>query len=129
MFLRFWFRYFEGNRTLVEMNQYEVLEKIISADYPTWSGKTLEEYFKQQFIESHEYRDIGSYWEAKKGREQNEIDIVALKLEKNRAVVVEVKRQRKEFKPAIFAEKVQDLKDKLLPHYDIDQICLTLEDM
>lgn len=129
MFLRFWFRYFEGNRTLVEMNQYEVLEKIISADYPTWSGKTLEEYFKQQFIESHEYRDIGSYWEAKKGREQNEIDIVALKLEKNRAVVVEVKRQRKEFKPAIFAEKVQHLKAKLLPHYDIDQICLTLEDM
>lgn len=129
MFLRFWFRYFEGNRTLVEMNQYEVLEKIISADYPTWSGKTLEEYFKQQFIESHEYRDIGSYWEAKKSREQNEIDIVALKLEKNRAVAVEVKRQRKEFKPAIFAEKVQDLKDKLLPHYDIDQICLTLEDM
>lgn len=129
MFLRFWFRYFEGNRTLVEMNQYEVLEKIISADYLTWSGKTLEEYFKQQFIESHEYRDIGSYWEAKKGREQNEIDIVALKLEKNRAVVVEVKRQRKEFKPSIFAEKVQDLKDKLLPHYDIDQICLTLEDM
>lgn len=129
MFLRFWFRYFGGNRTLVEMNQYEVLEKIISADYPTWSGKTLEEYFKQQFIESHEYRGIGSYWEAKKGREQNEIDIVALKLEKNRAVAVEVKRQRKEFKPAIFAEKVQDLKDKLLPHYDIDQICLTLEDM
>lgn len=129
MFLRFWFRYFEGNRTLVEMNQYEVLEKIISADYPTWSGKTLEEYFKQQFIESHEYRDIGSYWEAKKSREQNEIDIVALKLEKNRAVAVEVKRQRKEFKPSIFAEKVQDLKDKLLPHYDIDQICLTLEDM
>ena len=129
MFLRFWFRYFEGNRTLVEMNQYEVLEKIISADYPTWSGKTLEEYFKQQFIESHEYRDIGSYWKAKKGREQNEIDIVALKLEKNRAVVVEVKRQRKEFKPAIFAEKVQHLKAKLLPHYDIDQICLALEDM
>lgn len=129
MFLHFWFRYFEGNRTLVEMNQYEVLEKIISADYPTWSGKTLEEYFKQQFIESHEYRDIGSYWEAKKSREQNEIDIVALKLEKNRAVAVEVKRQRKEFKPAIFAAKVQDLKDKLLPHYDIDQICLTLEDM
>lgn len=129
MFLRFWFRYFEGNRTLVEMNQFEVLEQVIAADYTTYSGKALEEYFKQQLIESHEYRDIGSYWEAKKGKEQYEIDIVALKLMKNKAVAVEVKRQRKEFKPEVFAEKVQHLKDKVLPKYEIEQICLTLEDM
>ncbi len=129
MFLRFWFRYFEGNRTLVEMNQFEVLEQVIAADYTTYSGKALEEYFKQQFIESHEYRDIGSYWEAKKGKEQCEIDIVALKLEKNKAVAVEVKRQRKEFKSETFAEKVQHLKDKVLPKYAIEQICMTLEDM
>lgn len=129
MLLRFWFRYFEGNRTLVEMNQFEVLEQVIAADYTTYSGKALEEYFKQQFIESHQYRDMGSYWEAKKGKEQCEIDIVALKLEKNKAVVVEVKRQRKEFKPEAFAEKVQHLKNKVLPKYEIEQICLTLEDM
>ncbi|MCM1502115.1 MAG: DUF234 domain-containing protein [Bacteroidales bacterium] len=52
MFLHFWFRYFEGNRTLVEMNQFEVLEQVIASDYTTYSGKALEEYFKQQFIES-----------------------------------------------------------------------------
>lgn len=129
MFLRFWFRYIEGNRALVEMNQYEVLEKIVMADYATYSGLILEEYFKQQFIESHEYRDLGTYWEAKKGKEQYEIDIVALRLAKNEAVAVEVKRQRKEFKPEIFAEKVQHLKDKVLPKYNIEQRCLTLEDM
>ena len=129
MFLRFWFRYFEGNRTLVEMSQFEVLEKVIAADYTTYSGKVLEAYFKQQFIESHEYRDMGSYWEAKKGKEQYEIDIVALCLEKNQAVAVEVKRQRKEFKPEAFAEKVQHLKEKVLPKYNIEQMCLTLEDM
>lgn len=129
MFLLFWFRYFEGNRTLVEMNQFEVLEQVIAADYTTYSGKALEEYFKQQLIESHEYRDIGSYWEAKKGKEQYEIDIVALKLMKNKAVAVEVKRQRKEFKPEAFAEKVQHLKDKVLPKYAIESVCLTLEDM
>lgn len=129
MFLRFWFRYFEGNRTLVEMNQFEVLEQVIAADYTTYSGKALEEYFKQQFIESHEYRDMGSYWEVKKGKGQCEIDIVALKLEKNKAVAVEVKRQCKEFKPEAFAEKVQHLKNKVLPKYEIEQICLTLEDM
>ena len=129
LFLRFWFRYFEGNRTLVEMNQFEVLEKLIMADYTTYSGKTLEEYFKQQFIESHRYSNMGSYWEAKKGKEQYEIDIVALRLEKNRAVAVEVKRQRKEFKPEDFAHKVEHLKAKVLPKYDIEPMCLTLEDM
>lgn len=129
LFLRFWFRYFEGNRTLVEMNQFEVLEKLIMADYTTYSGKTLEEYFKQQFIESHRYSNMGSYWEAKKGKEQYEIDIVALRLEKNRAVAVEVKRQRKEFKAEDFAHKVEHLKAKVLPKYDIEPMCLTLEDM
>ncbi len=129
MFLRFWFRYFEGNRTLVEMNQFKELEKLMLADYTTYSGKTLEKYFKQQFIESHLYRDMGSYWEAKKGKEQCEIDIVALRLEKNKAVAVEVKRQRKEFKPDAFAKKVQHLKDKVLSKYDIEQICLTIDDM
>lgn len=129
MFLRFWFRYFEGYRTLVEMNQFQILEKTIAADYTTYSGNILEEYFKQQFIESHQYRDMGSYWEAKKGKEQYEIDIVALCLEKNQAVAVEVKRQRKEFKPEAFAEKVQHLKEKVLPKYNIEQMCLTLEDM
>ena len=72
---------------------------------------------------------LGSYWEAKRGKEQYEIDIVALRLEKNRAVAVEVKRQRKEFKPEAFAEKVQHLKEKVLPKYEIEQRCLTLEDM
>ena len=129
MFLRFWFRYFEGNRTLVEMNQFQELEKLILSDYTTYSGKILEEYFKQQFIESHLYRDMGSYWEAKKGKEQCEIDIVALRLEKNKAVAVEVKRQRKEFKPDAFDQKVQHLKEKVLPKYDIEQMCLTIDDM
>ena len=114
---------------MIELRNYEALAAIIRADYPTYSGHALERYFRQRFIESHEYRDMGAYWEMKKGREQCEIDIVALRLEKNKAVAVEVKRQRKEFKPALFAEKVQHLKDKVLPKYDIEQRCLTLEDM
>ncbi len=129
IFLRFWFRYFEGNRTLIEINQFQVLEKTILDDYTTYSGKILEEYFIKSFIESHKFRNIGSYWEAKKGNEQNEIDIVALKLEKNQAVAVEVKRQRKEFKPEQLKEKVRHLKDKVLPKHKIEQLCLTLDDM
>ena len=45
------------------------------------------------------------------------------------ALIGRINTQRKEFKPALFAEKVQHLKDKVLPKYDIEQRCLTLEDM
>ena len=41
----------------------------------------------------------------------NEIDIVALKLEKNMAMAAEVKRQQKNFKPELFAKKVEHLNE------------------
>lgn len=48
----------------------------------------LERYFKQKFAESFLYKDIGSWWELKGNA--YEIDIVALCLEKDKAVAVEV---------------------------------------
>lgn len=126
-FLRFWFNYFDRYRSLIEIKNFKGLQEIIKADYPTYSGKILERYFKQQLAESFQYRDIGSWWNLKNS--ENEIDIVALKLEKNRAVVAEVKRQKKNFKPDLLATKVQHLKDKVLPKYSIDTFCLSLEDM
>ncbi|MEZ4889150.1 MAG: ATP-binding protein [Crocinitomicaceae bacterium] len=126
-FLKFWFNYFERNRSMVEIKNFGALQNLILDNYPTYSGIMLERYFTQQFIESGNYRAIGSWWELKGN--QHEIDIVALKLEKNKAIAVEVKRQRKNFKPEIFAEKVAYLKNKHLNNYDFEQICLTLEDM
>jgi len=126
-FLCFWFNYFDRHRSLIEIKNFPALQTIVKADYQTYSGKMLERYFKQQFAESFKYRAIGSWWEAKTN--QNEIDIVALKLEKNEAVVVEVKRQKKKFKPQLLAEKTEHLKHKLLPDYTIEKCCLSLEDM
>ncbi len=126
-FIRFWFNYFDRYRSLIEIKNFVGLQAIIKADYPTYSGIMLERYFKQQFAESFQYREIGSWWEPK--GHQNEIDIVAIKLERNKAVVVEVKRQKKNFKPTILATKAKHLKDKLLPKYQIDELCLSLEDM
>lgn len=78
------------------------MAQIIKNDYPTYSGKTLELYFKQKLQESYEYREIGSWWDSKKSKTiedseepQNEIDIVAIKLDDKNAFVAEVKRQRK----------------------------------
>lgn len=126
-FIRFWFNYFDRHRSLIEIKNFVGLQAIIKSDYPTYSGIMLERYFKQQFAESFQYRAIGSWWEPKGN--QNEIDIVALKLEKNQAVAAEVKRQKKNFKPEFLAAKVEHLKNKLLPKYQIDRVCLSLEDM
>jgi len=126
-FIRFWFNYFDRHRSLIEIKNFVVLQTIIKSDYPTYSGIMLERYFKQQFTESFQYRAIGSWWELKGN--QHEIDIVALKLEKNQAVVAEVKRQKKNFKLELLATKVEHLKNKVLPKYLIETVCLSLEDM
>ena len=126
-FIRFWFNYFDRYRSLIEIKNFVGLRTIIQSDYPTYSGKMLERYFKKQFAESFQYRAIGSWWETKGN--QYEIDIVALKLEKNQAVVAEVKRQKKNFKPELLASKVEHLKNKLLPGYKIETYCLSLDDM
>jgi AAA+ ATPase superfamily predicted ATPase len=126
-FIRFWFNYFDRHRSLIEIKNFDALQTIIMADYPTYSGKVLELYFKQQFAESMQFRTIGSWWEPRGS--QNEIDIVALKLEKNQAVIAEVKRQKKNFKPELLAAKVEHLKNKVLPKYRFEMVCLSLEDM
>jgi hypothetical protein len=86
----------------------------------------LEKYFRQKMIESKQFIDIGSYWSKKN---ENQIDIIALRDEPNKALAVEVKRQKKNFKPEDFARKVEHLKEASLRGYDIEQICLSLEDM
>lgn len=129
LFLRFWFRYFIKYHRLVEMENFEQLGQLIKNDYPTYSGSTLEQYLRQQMMESCNFMDIGSWWQAKKGKEACEIDIVGLYVEDRKALVAEVKRQRKNFKPDDFAIKVETLRNKVLHKYDIQTECLTLEDM
>ena len=115
------------HKSLIEIKNFAGLQTIVKSDYPTYSGIMLERYFKQQFAESLQYRAIGSWWEPKGN--QNEIDIVALKLEKMQAVIAEVKRQKKNFKPELLTEKVKHLKNKLLPKYLIEEVYLSLNDM
>lgn len=126
-FLKFWFRYYDKNQSIVEIKNFPLLRQIIEDDYPTFSGHMLEKYFRMKMMESHKYISIGSWWE--RGGSENEIDIVALCMEKDMAVAVEVKRQRKNFSYVNFSKKVSHLKTKILGNYDIQELCLTLEDM
>ena len=130
-FLRFWFRYIIKNQDLIQSGMHSALANIIMADYPTYSGLTLERYFREQFREQQIYRNIGSWWETSKGKDvaQNEIDIVAIHLEGKRVLLAEVKRQRKNFKPEAFQEKVEAIRTKLFFKYKIETTCLSMEDM
>ena len=128
-FLRFWFNYFDRNQTLVELNNFEHLRHIISSDYATFSGFALEKWFRLKMMESHQYSDIGSWWERKKGKEANEIDIVALTTDNNKAIVAEVKRLRRNYDHKLFMEKVEHIKKSILSNYNIETRLLTLENM
>ena len=129
MFLRFWFRYFIKNNDLIESQNLPLLADIIKKDYPTYSGLTLEMYFRQQMIERHEFRNIGSWWEGKKSSDQNEIDIVGVYADDKRALIAEVKRQQKNFKPELFEAKVEAIRKKALFKYEIEVKYFSLDDM
>ena len=96
-FLKFWFRYFDRNQSVVEIRNFVLLRRIIEEDYPTFSGHMLERYFKLKMMESHEYSAIGSWWERKKGKEANEIDIIGIYADGHKALVAEVKRHRRNY--------------------------------
>jgi AAA+ ATPase superfamily predicted ATPase len=125
-FLNFWFRFIYKYRSAVEIGRLDYVCNIVERDYETYSGLILEKYFRQKMIESKQFINIGSYWNRKA---ENQIDIIALCDEPNKAVAVEVKRQKKNFNAEDFARKVEHLKEKTLRGYDIEQVCLSLEDM
>ena len=128
-FLRFWFNYFDRNQTLVELNNFEYLHQIVLSDYLTFSGLTLEKWFRLKMMESHKYSDIGSWWERKKGKEANEIGIVALSIDGKTALVAEVKRQQRNYDHKAFMEKVDCIKTSILTKYKIETCLFTLDDM
>ena len=129
LFLRFWFRYFIKYQQYIEIGNLKGLADIIKNDYPTYSGLTLEMYFRQQMMESFEFMDIGSWWEGKRNIDQHEIDIVGIYTDNKRALVVEVKRQRKNFKLELFQQKIEAIRKKILFKYKIETRCWSMEDM
>lgn len=131
-FLRFWFRYIARNQNLVQMGLNDRLRDIVMSDYPTYSGLTLEIWYRERLMEERRYKEIGAWWNTSKGSvtEQQEVDIVAIPAEKTSpALVAEVKRQGKSFRPEWFREKVKHLKDKILHGYEIETRLFTLDDM
>lgn len=79
-FLMFWFRFIESNRSVIEMEKYDILKEIIQDGYPQFSGRMLERYFRQLYSELPRVTEVGHWWDTKS---ENEIDVIAIeKLDK-----------------------------------------------
>lgn len=129
LFMQFWFRFIESNRPMVELDNYDDLTASLLSGVPTYSGYTLERYFRQKLAEGGGYRDIGSWWVPKLGLEASEIDIVGIKTDNKEALVAEVKRQRRNYDHKKFMEKVERIKTSILNNYKIETRLFTIEDM
>jgi AAA+ ATPase superfamily predicted ATPase len=126
-FLRFWFRYFDKYRSLIEIGNFKMLGTIIKNDYPVFSGFALKRWFRQKLMESQNYVDIGGWW-LPQSRDPEEIDIVTEDLEGN-INAWEVRRQRKKYIPSLLEEKASVMQSRIFKGRDVQIGCLSLEEM
>lgn len=125
-FLRFWFRFIFKYQNMIEAKNYQALIELVKRDYRGFAGLSLEQFFREQYIESGTFTRIGNYWE--RGN-QNEIDLVAVNEIKRTAVIAEVKWQKKRVSIPRLELKAEKLIKNHLGGYDLSFIALGLEDI
>ena len=124
-FLMFWFRFIEGNRSMVELGKFDLLEETIRQDYPQYSGMVLEKYFRQLYGEKERVTEVSHWWD---NQGENEIDLIAIEKLDKRATVAEVKRNSRKYSPTALAEKYQHIR-RHFQGYTVELIGLSLENM
>lgn len=124
-FLNFWFRFIYKNRGAVEIKNFLYIQQIIDRDFSTFSGLFLENFIKKELAATRQYSTIGSYWE--KGN-RNEIDVVAINELDKKALIAEVKLQKKNISIAKLEAKSYDLIRKL-SGYQLEYKGFSLEDI
>ena len=129
IFLRTWFRYFYRYRFLIEAEQYGQLADILIKDYQTYSGRILEQWFREKLRETGRYQNVSGWWNRTKGENPAELDIVALEADGRKMLLAEVKRQRRHFDKAAFDAKINLFKDTVSPKAEIEKKFFSLEDM
>jgi len=123
-YLRFYFRFISGNQSAVEFRRFDLLKENIRSGYAQYSGKVLEDYFKEKIAEEEKFTEIGSYWD-KKG--ENEIDIIVMNDLDRKATVIEVKRDIRKARLADLKKKSETVPG--LSGNDIVYRVLSMDDM
>ena len=128
VFLIFWFRFIFRYNHMLEIEAFEALREIIQRDYDTYSGKILEQYYKDKLIEDKLYTQIDSWW-SRNG--EDEIDLIGINELSKQAVFYEIKRNEKEISIAKLKERTDKFltATRQLKKYDISQVGLSLNDM
>jgi len=124
-FFSFWFRFIYKYRSTIEIENYEYVKNIAKRDFSTYSGKFLEKWFIEKLKLTHQYSQIGNYWE--RGN-KNEIDIVAVNEIEKTMLIAEVKINPKKISIKKLQEKSQKLISKF-QDYTIDYRGLSLDDI
>lgn len=125
-FLRFWFRFVWPYQSLVERQQLTLLRQNIGQHYEQFTGRTLEQYFQAQAMESGQYSVVGNWWD-RKG--ENEIDMIALNEFDHTGIVAEIKRNPRKISLAELQDKVNVLPHQSFGEYSLSLRGLSIEDM
>ena len=123
-YMKFYFRFISSNLSVVEFKRYDLLKESIRSGYEEYSGRILEDYFKNKLAEEERFTEIGSYWDK---RGQNEIDVIVLSDNDKKAIVAEVKRNPKRVDIDELMKKTEAI--HALKEYDIEYRVLSLDDM
>lgn len=125
-FLNFWFRFIYKYQSAVEIGNFGYLRGIVERDYPTYSGKILERYFREKLVNLRRYSAIGTWWE--KGH-QNEIDIVAVDDLNKRVLFAEVKRHKENISMPALQGKAINLLQTRLKEYAAEYVGFSMDNM
>jgi len=124
-FFSFWFRFIYKYKSTIEIENYEYVKNIAKRDFSTYSGKFLEKWFKEKLKLTHQYSQIGNYWE--RGN-KNEIDIVAVNEIEKTMLIAEVKINPKKISIQQLQKKAKKLIDKH-QDYEVDFRGFSLKDL
>ena len=125
-FLRFWFRFICPYQSLIERQQFTLIRQNIGKNYEQFSGRTLEQYFQAQAMETGFYTQVGNWWD-RKGL--NEIDMIALNEFDHTALAAEIKLNPKKTSMSDLTGKVDSLPKSDFGRYSFELKGLSIEDM
>lgn len=103
-FVRLWFRFIYKYNSMIEANAHSQLQAIVERDYPTYSGRCLEDFFRCAMKNEGRFTHIDAWWD-RKG--ENEIDIIAIDDLSHAITFFEVKRQEQAIDLSILRAKAE----------------------
>lgn len=136
----FWFRYVEGNRSYVEMEDWDTVREAVRKDFEKYGREVLCRYFLAKFSQDNPLYEIGGDWEpgnsvsvanpaAGRRPQPDPIDIIAIDRKRKKALIVAVAFGQSGFDKGPLVKRTEALRKSSLYGFNIDRRLFTLDDM